>query len=391
MESSPTQNYSIDVQRLIQVSLNRLHNDGLGYAFGEWGQFMYRQQNGNSFPEEFHGRIDFWSKAPVTHVMNVLKNMGFNVQVCQEWRKVHNDNGLLAAEYIIYEVTFNNSYSETRKFQIRIFTPHYAKDPWEFVKDLDVNKVFWDRKNKAWVNSPSVDSQSFTWQINSHYRLECDYETPDEHIQAMVQYGISRTDIARRPWLDKDNEKPHTTDNKETKSKGNIMATTEQDTALSFAKECLHDGMWRSVGDNTVTHAKDVICNVLRSKGADDSTMTFIGDLLDSKEGEAAVAGFLAALLHFGPQYMPMIPESIKNDPRVKRLAKEYGTKATSEGMTLVYKELLAIALPVFAQLAKDLQSLPPVEHTRIETETTEAIETEETEETAVSRSRKTA
>lgn len=148
--------------------------------------------------------------------------------------------------------------------------------------------------------------------------------------------------------------------------------------SLDFMKDCIQKGAWRSFGDNTVKHTKDVISNVLKNKGADDGTIQFIGEFLDSKEGEAIVAALLAALLHFGPEYIPMVPDQIKTDPRIKRLAKEYGVKAGAEGMNVVYNELQQIVIPIFSKLMLDMQKLPK---TRVEEEEEMKVENDKEEE----------
>jgi hypothetical protein len=146
-------------------------------------------------------------------------------------------------------------------------------------------------------------------------------------------------------------------------------------TTGDFLKGVAKDGMWRSVGDNTVSTTKNIISNVLKNKGADDGTLQFVGHMLDSKEGEALVAGILCGLLFFGPQYIPAIPDQIKTDSRIQRLAQEFGEKAFSDGMSIITKELMDVAGPIFSQLMSDLSSLPEVK-TRVD-EQEEASKTE--------------
>jgi hypothetical protein len=97
----------------------------------------------------------------------------------------------------------------------------------------------------------------------------------------------------------------------------------------------------------------------LKSKGANDKTLLFIAKFLDTKEGEVLIAAFLASLLHFGPKHIPMLPDKLRTDPRVSRLAKELGVKATADGMTAIYKELEQLVTPLFEQLVTDMKNLP--------------------------------
>jgi hypothetical protein len=71
------------------------------------------------------------------------------------------------------------------------------------------------------------------------------------------------------------------------------------------------------------------------------------------------IAAFLASLLHFGPKHIPMLPDKLRTDPRVSRLAKELGVKATADGMTAIYKELEQLVTPLFEQLVTDMKNLP--------------------------------
>jgi len=372
--------YAEETQRVIRHALQILHKHGLGYLFGEFAQHEFRTlHHGNTtYENQFMGEVRFWCKAPVAHIINQLIKAGYQVDQYSSWNLLSTDNGKDVANKAQFRVTTSAGFC----FDLYLYSPLAAKDPWEFMKDLDVNKVYWNQKGLEYEVAPGLTVEEVRNQISDGKYL-CDIGTPKSRITGLMQYGKYSLEYK---GVDKEDSKTYNTETKdEPETKENIM--TEQNSAIDFAKQCLHDGMWRSVGDNTVTHAKDVICKVLRNKGADDGTMAFIGALLDSKEGEAAVAGLLAALLHFGPQYMP-VPEAIKADPRVKRLAKEYGTKASAEGMTLVYKELMTVALPVFAQLATDLQSLPPLEQeqTRI---ADEESDTEEEAEKTVSKRQK--
>jgi uncharacterized protein YjbI with pentapeptide repeats len=483
----------LDKNMTISKVLLALHSNGLGYVYGEYGSFCIRKCEG-----DFDGDLNFWCKAPTSHVINVIKKAGNSVLITSD---VSSENTRVTC------ISVQSSYAEF-SFKMNLVQGINKKDPWEDTQ-ADVNKVWWDNKSTEWKAAPDVSMSNVRSQIidrdvvinnktsssevarlkkwatvRKTYENDLDriYDIIDNHkawlkdhttgnqadlsnedlrgmdlnnvnLQCAYLSGtnlsnsylnganLSETCLEQANLykanltgadltgadltgaeidgvdftnanltganltgaeidgadftnanltdvigLDKSKINTHTTNtNKETKPKEKIMSNGKNqtamptaETALDFAKTCLHDGMWRSVGDNTVKHAKDVICTVLKNKGADDGTMSFVGELLDSKEGEAAIAGFLAALLHFGPQYIPMIPEQIKSDPRVARLAKEYGTKASAEGMTIVYKELTELALPIFAKLATDLASLPPAE-TNVRIATENSTETEET------------
>ena len=316
-----------------------IHNNGLGYLCGDL-LLKYITSGDTKFCN-----ITIKCKAPIVHVVNTLKK-NFRV-ICRcnscEVRDKRTDR-------LITTLNFIDQDTEPA-LEERIYWNLRKKE----IDHLDGPEAL--NQIKKYILAKNVLKKHNDW----------DYNLPEIHELLSTNKGL----FSRHAHLDNkllDEQTPWETNSKET--------TMTQQPTNSFFKECLHDGMWRSIGDNTVKHTKDIICATLKKKGADNTTLQFAGEFLDSKEGEAVVSLILAALLHYGPAHLPGLPDQIRTDPRVARLAKEYGTKASAEGMTIVYTELMQFAAPIFANLMQSMATLPPT-NVRVENSTLDEADEE--------------
>lgn len=126
---------------------------------------------------------------------------------------------------------------------------------------------------------------------------------------------------------------------------------------LDMLKEDSKEAMWRSAASNMTSATKAGIVMMLQSKGQSNETIAAVTDALDTEFGAAAISMFLG----LGLTYVPQLNE----DPRAKRLAKEFRTNGIATGMNAVIGAAMENLVPMISEA---LKSLPKEEEPKLET-----------------------
>jgi hypothetical protein len=111
----------------------------------------------------------------------------------------------------------------------------------------------------------------------------------------------------------------------------------------------------------------------MTDKGADESKIKAIGEMLDTEMGHALIS----ALLGYGLTYAPKIGE----DPRVQRLAGEFRVNGMATAGNVLMEAVMSYVLPSIMSTLSSLP-LPEVEQVRVAEKTVNTVVEVDEEET---------
>jgi hypothetical protein len=131
-------------------------------------------------------------------------------------------------------------------------------------------------------------------------------------------------------------------EDKKSGEKAGFVETFKQDAAKAA---------WRSAGTQLTNGVQAGILLMLKDKGADESKIAFVKEMMATEFG----AILIRASLGYGLTYMPMVSE----DPRVQKLAEEFRVSAIDSGMEQVMGGVMQYLAPAVMQA---VAALPPLE-----------------------------
>lgn len=119
----------------------------------------------------------------------------------------------------------------------------------------------------------------------------------------------------------------------------------------TFKNEVAPEVAYRVAANQLVKGTKQVALLGLQSKGGESDAVKTVTEIMNTEAGDVAVAAMLAALCMYTP--------SLKDNPKVKRLAKEFQIAGMATGVNALLDVVRELLLPGLLDALKKLPEIP--------------------------------
>lgn len=130
-----------------------------------------------------------------------------------------------------------------------------------------------------------------------------------------------------------------------------LPTNNEQSFFDTFKNEVAPEVAYRVAANQLVKGTKQVALLGLQSKGGESDAVKTVTEIMNTEAGDVAVAAMLAALCMYTP--------TLKDNPKVKRLAKEFQIAGMATGVNALLDVARELLLPGLMDALKKLPEIP--------------------------------
>jgi len=133
-------------------------------------------------------------------------------------------------------------------------------------------------------------------------------------------------------------------------SNDSIILANEKGNTMSTITDRGKKAIVRTSGRKITKTTKSAIIKALQSKGADNTTVSFVSSFLETELGTGLVSELIGILL-------PQIPK-INTDPRVQMMAEEFQVEGLATMGNALLDEMLKFSGPVIEEVMASLSNI---------------------------------